>query len=191
MVGMSETGYDDLIGRLRAGQRAAAEELVARLWPDVMGFVAVHAPWSELAEEVTQAAFVTALERIAEYEHRDTFSAWVKGIARNHLRHELARRARMVSTDRESIAAYIAEIAGADLEHEDAVAEERGGLVERLRRCFEALPPRSRLLAERRFLHDLPLNQLAQQFKRTRASIAKTIFVLRGQLRACAERAES
>jgi RNA polymerase sigma-70 factor, ECF subfamily len=188
MHGMTDSDYDSLILRLRAGDRAAAEELVARLWPDVVSFIAVHAPWAELAEEITQAAFVTALERIAEYETRGTFSAWVKGIARNHLRHELARRSRMISTDREAIDACIAEIAIVDLERQEAVTEERGGMIERLRQCFESLPPRARLLAERRFIHDLPLNRLAQQFKRTRASIAKTIFVLRGQLRACAER---
>jgi hypothetical protein len=46
-----------------------------------------------------------------------------------------------------------------------------------------------RLIAERRFVDDVPLNVLAQQFKQTRASLAKIIFTVRRDLRACAERA--
>lgn len=183
--------YDDLIGKFRAGDRGAAEELIVQLWPEVVGFIAFHAPWPELVEEISQAAFVTALEQIATYEPRGTFPSWVKGIAKNLLRRELARRSRMVSADREAISAYIAQVAAEDLERQALVDEARDGMLERLQRCLESLSPQARRLAERRFVLDLSLNKLAQQFKRTRASIAKALFVIRAQLRSCAERETS
>lgn len=180
------TACDALAVRAKGGDREAFAALVTGLHPQVVGFLAYHAPTSDLVDELTQATFVTAFERLGDYEPRGTFAGWLKGIARNLLRRELDQRARRGRRGIEALEALLAGSAMAGLEEEEAGPDP--GLLARLRGCLERLPPRARLLAERRFAEDVPLNQLAQQFKQSRASVAKTIFTLRRQLRDCAGR---
>lgn len=194
MGDMEPDRIDALVATAQGGDRDAFASLVVELYPQLAGFLAFHAPTPELMDEIVQATFVTAFEKLGEYELRGSFAGWLKGIARNLLRRELARRSRLSGTSGSDLAAIeglLADAALAELEeNRQDQAEERDRLLARLRHCFEKLSPRTRLIAERRFIDDLPLNQLAQQFKQSRASIAKILFVVRRDLRSCAQSAE-
>lgn len=176
---------DALVASAQGGDRQAFSRVVVEVYPQLAGFLAFHAPSPELMDEILQATFVAAFQQLGGYEPRGTFAGWLKGIARNLLRKELARRARLQGTDRAAIDALLADAA---LQEGDGDGTDRSDLLARLQGCLERLSPRMRLIAERRFVEDVPLNVLAQQFKQTRASIAKLIFTVRRDLRACAER---
>jgi RNA polymerase sigma-70 factor (ECF subfamily) len=178
---------DALVVSAQGGDRQAFSQVVVEVYPQLAGFLAFHAPTPELMDEILQATFVAAFQQLADYEPRGTFAGWLKGIARNLLRRELSRRARLQGTDRAAIEALLAD-AALQAPQEDTSDEARAVLLGRLRGCLDKLSPRMRLIAERRFVEDVPLNVLAQQFKQTRASIAKLIFTVRRDLRACAER---
>lgn len=178
---------DTLVVSAQGGDRQAFSQVVVEVYPQLAGFLAFHAPTPELMDEILQATFVAAFQQLADYEPRGTFAGWLKGIARNLLRRELSRRARLQGTDREAIEALLADVALQAPEESNA-DETKQELLVRLRGCLERLSPRMRLIAERRFVDDVPLNVLAQQFKQTRASVAKIIFTVRRDLRACAER---
>src|SRR4051812_14838709 len=90
---------DDLVVRIRAGDRPAFVALIAATQDEVRSFVAAHATTVDLVEEAVQAAYVTAFERLADYRPGGTFLPWLKGIARNRLRHETAHRRRWLSAD--------------------------------------------------------------------------------------------
>ena len=194
MTAMEPDRIDVIVAAAQAGDRDAFASLVVELYPQIAGFLAFHAPTPELMDEIVQASFVTAFEKLSEYELRGSFAGWLKGIARNLLRRELARRSRLNGIsggDLAAIEGLLADAALAELgQNQQDDAEERDQLLARLRRCFEKLSPRTRLIAERRFIDDLPLNQLAQQFKQSRASIAKILFVVRRDLRSCAQSTE-
>jgi len=178
---------DALVVSAQGGDRQAFSQVVVEVYPQLAGFLAFHAPTPELMDEILQATFVTAFQQLDDYDPRGTFAGWLKGIARNLLRRELSRRARLQGTDRTAIEALLADAALQQPE-ESAADESKQDLLVRLRGCLERLSPRMRLIAQRRFVEDVPLNVLAQQFKQTRASVAKIIFTVRRDLRACAER---
>jgi RNA polymerase sigma factor (sigma-70 family) len=184
---MDAGALDALVQAAQGGDRDAFASVVVAIYPQLAGFLAFHAPTPELMDEILQATFVTAFERLGEYERRGTFAGWLKGIARNLLRRELARRARLTGSDVAVIEGLLADASLAGLEQQADADEARRGLLARLRQCIERLSPRSRLIAERRFIEDVPLSRLAQQFKQSRASLAKIIFVVRKELRTCAE----
>jgi RNA polymerase sigma-70 factor, ECF subfamily len=186
-MAMEPKDIDVLIVAAQGGDREAFATVVVELYPQLAGFLAFHAPTPELMDEVVQASFVTAFEKLLDYKPVGTFAGWLKGIARNTLRRELARRRRHSGADIEVIDALLADESLQHLEREVAMAEERQQLFVQLRSCLDKLSPRMRMIAERRFVEDISLNQLAQQFKQSRASIAKMLFVLRRDLRACAE----
>lgn len=177
---------DALVVLAQGGDRQAFSRVVVEIYPQLAGFLAFHAPTPELMDEILQATFVAAFQQLDGYEPRGTFAGWLKGIARNLLRRELGRRARLQGTDRSAIEALLADVALQQPEESDD--EAKHDMLTRLRGCLEKLSPRMRLIAERRFVEDVPLNVLAQQFKQTRASLAKIIFTVRRDLRACAER---
>jgi RNA polymerase sigma-70 factor, ECF subfamily len=178
---------DALITLAQGGDHDAFAQVVVAIHPQLAGFLAFHAPTPELMDEILQATFVTAFERLNTYELRGTFAGWLKGIARNLLRQELSRRSRLTGSDLAVIEGLLADAALVDLDREADTDAMRAGMLARLRQCFEHLSPRSRLIAERRFIEDVPLNRLAQQFKQSRASIAKIIYVVRRELRTCAQ----
>jgi RNA polymerase sigma-70 factor, ECF subfamily len=178
---------DALVVSAQGGDRQAFSQVVVEVYPQLAGFLAFHAPTPELMDEILQATFVAAFQQLNDYEPRGSFAGWLKGIARNLLRRELSRRGRLQSTDRTAIEALLAD-AALQTPDENISDELRLEQLRRLRGCLDKLSPRMRLIAERRFVEDVPLNVLAQQFKQTRASIAKLIFTVRRDLRTCAER---
>ncbi|MBA3698789.1 MAG: sigma-70 family RNA polymerase sigma factor [Planctomycetes bacterium] len=179
---------DALVVSAQGGDRQAFSRVVVEVYPQLAGFLAFHASSPELMDEILQSTFVAAFQQLSDYEPRGTFAGWLKGIARNLLRRELGRRARLHGTDRAAIEALLADAALQEVDP-DGDEDARRDLLSRLRGCLDKLSPRMRLIAERRFVDDVPLNVLAQQFKQTRASLAKIIFTVRRDLRACAERA--
>jgi RNA polymerase sigma factor (sigma-70 family) len=108
----------------------------------------------------------------------------VKGFARNLLRRELAQRARLVSTDQEALDSMVSSSALDDLADERAADSKREDLA-RIERCLAALTPRARLMVQRRFVEQVPINRIAQQFKKTRAAIANALTRIRAGLRTC------
>ncbi len=178
-----------LVVAAQGGDREAFTSLAVEFYPQLAGFLAFHAPTPELMDELVQSTLVTAFEHIGDYQPHGHFAGWLKGIARNLLARELARLTRLTSSDHAAIAGMLAEAARAQL---DSARVDDGGeeeLLARLRRCFESLPARTRQIAERRFIDAVPLNRLAQQFKQSRAAIAKILFVVKRDLRRCASQA--
>jgi RNA polymerase sigma-70 factor (ECF subfamily) len=181
---MDPSQRDQVVSRVQAGERDAYRLLVDDLEREVRGFVAAHASSLELVDEVVQSAFVEAYRSLASYELRGTFASWVKGFARNLLRRELAQRARLVATDHEALAGLVSASA-LDQLAEERLAEERRDDLARVARCLAALTPRARLMIQRRFVEQVPINRIAQQFKQTRAAIANALSRIRSGLRSC------
>ncbi len=183
---MEPDEHDALARRVQQGDRAAYDALIDDLHQEVTGFVAAHASSLELVDEVVQEAFVVVYHNIGNYRPGGTFAAWVKGFARNLLRKRLAERARHVSTDVGALEALLARQADADLA-EERMDERQAEKLGRLAGCLAKLAPQARELATRRFVHGVGVNLLAQQFKRTRASIANALCRIRATLHRCVQ----
>ena len=183
---MDAVQRDEVVRQVQAGDRDAYRLLVEDLEREVRGFVAAHASSLELVDEVVQSAFVEAYRNLHVYELRGTFASWVKGFARNLLKRELAQRARLVSTDQEALDSLVSSSSLDELADERAADSRREDLA-RIERCLAALTPRARLMVQRRFVEQVPINRIAQQFKQTRAAIANALSRIRAGLRSCVD----
>jgi RNA polymerase sigma-70 factor (ECF subfamily) len=179
----SPAAIDVLVSRAQAGDRDAFHALVLALQNEIRLFVAARTAALDLVEEAVQGAFVTAWERLADYEPRGTFVAWLKGIARNRLHEQLRLRSRLGAAA--GLDALVARSVD-DAEAADSVGAARHELV-RLRACLERLPPRSRAMVQRRYAQEVPLAVLAQQFKQSVEALASLLQRVRRSLRACVE----
>lgn len=86
---------DDLLRRAARGEGAAWEALVAAYSGRVFGLLLRQCGDRDLAEELTQAAFVKVVTKLGDgYDERGKFEPWLFRIAMNGLRDEMRRRKR-------------------------------------------------------------------------------------------------
>jgi len=83
-----------LVRRAGQGDAGAWRELVGAFAPRVFALLLARCRDPDLAEEITQAVFVTIAEKLAGYRDLGRFRSWVFQIAMNRLRDEVRRRGR-------------------------------------------------------------------------------------------------
>ena len=83
-----------LMLRVKRGDRAAFEELVARYRQPVLNFVFRTLPDATEAEDLAQGVFVQVWKSAARYEPSAKFTTWLFTIARNLCLNEFRRRSR-------------------------------------------------------------------------------------------------
>jgi RNA polymerase sigma factor (sigma-70 family) len=170
-----------LLHAAREGDHQALERLIVSHQDRLRIFVSVRTPSVELAEEIVQETFVIACTTLDSYDGSGPFPGWLIGIARNLLRREAERMRR----HRPLLEADDAPVEIPD----DAMVAAVQQRADQLRRCLDHLAPSARRLAHLRFVDGIPLNQLAQRFKRTRAAIACQLTRIRDSLRQCCDHA--
>jgi RNA polymerase sigma-70 factor, ECF subfamily len=175
---------DGLVVRVQGGDRQAFWDLILQVQQDLRVLLSVLAPSTDLVEEILQATFLRCHDILPKYEPRGTFRQWLKGIARNLLHEELRARARLRSASGNPLEAIVAEACLGSVEDSSTDVPEKDPA---LRECMDRLPPHSRQLLERRYAQNLPLNRIAQQFKKPAEGIAVALFRIREALRQCLE----
>jgi RNA polymerase sigma-70 factor (ECF subfamily) len=132
---------DELVRRTAAGDAEAFGALYRRRRPDVYRFTLHMTADGAVAEDVVQDVFMTVMQDAGRFDpDRGAVTAWLCGIAKNHLRQRLARDRRLepLAHDEEPALEAGAEAAGA---LHDLIRAEQ---VDRLRRAVLALPLRYR-----------------------------------------------
>lgn len=137
--------WSAIIVRVRAGDNAAADELVERLHPMVARTVQAHRPARDDASDLVQEVFLRVFTKLPQYHGGFPFPHWVSRIAVNvctdRIRHH-ARRPNVLWSeldDSEKAALEAMETASADSpEMRDAPAV--------LERLLAGLPPDQRAL---------------------------------------------
>jgi RNA polymerase sigma-70 factor (ECF subfamily) len=171
----------------RQGDRACFDELVLRLHRELYLHVAACCDSRDLVEEALQETFITCFHKIETFQQRGSFLAWMRSIARNHLVSLWRKRQHSASLHEDLPNQAVAEAVLAELDDQD---EERARKrSDRLSRCLEQLPQRSRRMIESRYLEQRPLRELAQHFQTPVATLSVTLHRIRQALRRCIEAA--
>lgn len=85
---------EQLVRRAVQGDGEAWRGLMTAFAPRVYALLVARCRDPDLAEEITQAVFVTVAEKLAGYRDLGRFRSWVFQIAMNRLRDEVRRRGR-------------------------------------------------------------------------------------------------
>jgi RNA polymerase sigma-70 factor (ECF subfamily) len=139
MPGESEHTDAELVGRAQAGDGEAFAELYRRHYPRVLRACARRLAFD--AEEVAQAAFVRAFERIEQCTGEQRFGAWVQVIARHLCTDALRAQTRAEAYARAAAAAAGRPATVADWPEEHALRQEE---MEALTGVLRRLPRRQR-----------------------------------------------
>lgn len=142
-----------LIEKARAGDRAAAESLVARYREHVKRFVATMC--GDEAEDLAHDAIARALADLSKFEGRSTFSCWLHGIALNLCRHYLRDKKRHAQQAESGVIENKAARRGV------LSSLYRRELVERLDQAIERLPVSMREAFALRYITRMDYEEIA------------------------------
>jgi RNA polymerase sigma factor (sigma-70 family) len=84
----------ELVYRTRLGDTRCFEQLLHRHFASAFGVAFSHTENRADAEDVCQAAFLKAYERLGRCQHPDRFGSWLTAIVRNEARNSLRGRHR-------------------------------------------------------------------------------------------------
>jgi RNA polymerase sigma-70 factor, ECF subfamily len=90
---------EELVGRVREGDRSAEKDLVLRLYPGVYSLADRLIRNPESARDATQETFLRAFSRLHQYDGVHRFSAWVFKILVNLIRDDFRRGGRVVHAE--------------------------------------------------------------------------------------------
>ena len=74
---------DELLQKIRDGDNASLDKLVAFYYPDILRYCLWHTPNRQIAEDATQDTFLKAIRHLDAYVHRGKFRAYLYKIAAN------------------------------------------------------------------------------------------------------------
>lgn len=77
------THEDRLLQKIRDGDSASLDKLVAFYYPDILRYCLWHTRNRQTAEDATQDTFLKAVRHLDAYVHRGTFKAYLYKIAAN------------------------------------------------------------------------------------------------------------
>lgn len=180
---MAADPTDELVGRARAGDRAAFRELVITLETDIRFYVGAFEVGGGTVEEVVQATFVAAYQNLAQYRGEGAFRGWLKAIARNHLLRLLRDQKRFAAVSGDTLEEALTTSALDDVAEMDEL-EHR---TRRLRGCLEALPARMRALIDARYTKEEATAEIARRLERSEVWVRVTLCRVRQALRRCLE----
>jgi RNA polymerase sigma-70 factor (ECF subfamily) len=143
----------ELVGRFRAGDRAAFDALATRHRDAVLRLVRRYVKRDADAADVAQKALLRAFEKIDGFRGEATFRTWLCRIAIHvALNHTRAER-RFEDVELDDIASFTNA-----LETGKLVAAE---LWQKVSARLADLPPKQRLVVELRLFHDLSFKEIA------------------------------
>jgi RNA polymerase sigma-70 factor (ECF subfamily) len=85
---------EQVLERLRAGDREARREMVIALWGEAMGYARHLLGPDQDLEEVVQEAFAAALEALPRFRGRSRVKTWLFSILHNKVSDHIAARSR-------------------------------------------------------------------------------------------------
>jgi len=164
----------------QADTQAFVEEHLRRIYVLIYRMVGNAAD----AQDLTQEAFIKALQRQEQLRDAEKAAHWLSRIATNTALDHLRRRARRAETDLQSLAA--APPASPDASPEQQVL--RTEQAQLLQAGLERLTPRERAALLLRDVEDLPADEVARRLKCGKATVRSHIANARVKFRKYWER---
>jgi RNA polymerase sigma-70 factor (ECF subfamily) len=177
-----------IIQRVLAGERDAYRAVVKEYGALVRACLAGHLASPDLVEDLAQETFVAAYEHLAEFDPKQDFGPWIKGIARKKLLMHL-RRTYQHGEALEKLKARAAELIFDELAERQAGDD--GQAIDRLRHCIEKLPQRLLGVLRARYFDREPVTAIAGRHRASVSAISSLLFRGRKELQACMARTRS
>lgn len=171
---------EQLLHRVRRGDRDAFRGIVRRYSAGVRGYLACQLRHMEDVDDLAQDVFITAYRKLDRFQEGD-FGAWLRAIARN----ELLMHARTAARRDSALGRFRQRLLQAmSPEYERATDQFTSVLVDRLRQCIDRLPARMKQVV-RHGLEGAKASALASSMNTSVGAVYNLQYRANGLLREC------
>jgi len=179
MSAPGKTEPTDLVVRARTGDAEAWGDLYREFAPAIFRFCRRAMPTHEDAEDATMEIFLKLRDKLSQFDHTRSFSAWLYKVAANHCWDMLRRRKGRQNKETENVDDI-------PLEHPDPnqlerLIEERSN--EEVRKALGQLGVRARMALVMRYYSDMSYDEIADALGVQRAFVGVVLLRARHQLR--------
>jgi len=179
MSAPGKTEPTDLVVRARTGNAEAWGDLYREFAPAIFRFCRRAMPTHEDAEDATMEIFMKLRDKLSQFDHTRSFSAWLYKVAANHCWDILRRRKGRQNKETENVDDI-------PLEHPDPnqlerLIEERSN--EEVRKALGKLGVRARMALVMRYYSDMSYDEIADALGVQRAFVGVVLLRARHELR--------
>lgn len=179
MSAPGKTEPTDLVVRARTGDAEAWGDLYREFAPAIFRFCRRAMPTHEDAEDATMEIFMKLRDKLSQFDHTRSFSAWLYKVAANHCWDMLRRRKGRQNKETENVDDI-------PLEHPDPnqlerLIEERSN--EEVRKALGKLGVRARMALVMRYYSDMSYDEIADALGVQRAFVGVVLLRARHELR--------
>jgi len=179
MSAPGKTEPTDLVVRARTGDADAWGDLYREFAPAIFRFCRRAMPTHEDAEDATMEIFMKLRDKLGQFDHTRSFSAWLYKVAANHCWDMLRRRKGRQNKETENVDEI-------PLEHPDPnqlerLIEERSN--EEVRQALSKLGVRARMALVMRYYSDMSYDEIADALGVRRAFVGVVLLRARHELR--------
>ena len=179
MSAPGKTEPTDLVVRARTGDAEAWGDLYREFAPAIFRFCRRAMPTHEDAEDATMEIFMKLRDKLSQFDHTRSFSAWLYKVAANHCWDMLRRRKGRQNKETENVDDI-------PLEHPDPnqlerLIEERSN--EEVRKALGKLGVRARMALVMRYYSDMSYDEIADALGVRRAFVGVVLLRARHELR--------
>lgn len=179
MSAPGKTEPTDLVVRARTGDAEAWGDLYREFAPAIFRFCRRAMPTHEDAEDATMEIFMKLRDKLSQFDHTRSFSAWLYKVAANHCWDMLRRRKGRQNKETENVDDI-------PLEHPDPnqlerLIEERSN--EEVRKALSKLGVRARMALVMRYYSDMSYDEIADALGVRRAFVGVVLLRARHELR--------
>jgi len=179
MSAPGKTEATDVVVRARTGDAEAWGDLYREYAPAIFRFCRRAMPTHEDAEDATMEIFMKLRDKLSQFDHTRSFSAWLYKVAANHCWDMLRRRKGRQNKETE-------DVDNVPLEHPDPnqlerLIEERSN--EEVRKALGKLGVRARMALVMRYYSDMSYDEIADALGVRRAFVGVVLLRARHELR--------
>ena len=175
---------NEIVSETLRGNKDAFGELVGRYHRQLYYFVVGKTSVDSETEDIVQKTFVTAYQKLAEYDTRQSMLAWLRGIALNHCRNAWRQYHRQSEMMGRLLETRHAELELISLE--ESQPDERR--VRALRSCMDDLSEHERAAVHLRFVEELSLEEIGEALQRSGEAARLFLFRIRARLSQCVKK---
>jgi len=176
---------EQLVERVRSGDREAFEALYRRFFPRIYRFVSKRMGARFDVEETVQEIFIAAFSSLDAYSGEAPFGAWVYGLARRTVANRFKRRrADTVPWNDTDVALSdaVAEVRGDASGDDPHAAYERSERLAQLEDAARRLSPSQWEYFRLHHLEDMPIEDIARQAQCSRDAVKSHLYRARKML---------
>ena len=139
-------------------------------------------------DDVAQAAFIVAYNRLDEFDQERDFGAWLRGIARNLVINERRKNARRKRILSDNLTDVLLSSSSASDQEDEEIGDNGLARLNALRACVAELPEKSLQLLRARYEDENSALDIADEFEMKAPAVRKALERVRVSLRKCMEK---